>query len=103
MDNRYGMGRIDALAAVQKALDMDGTLENLNTEAANVYPNPSTDGFNVACEDMTEVAVYAMDGKLVKRIAAEGQCNIEGLNEGVYVLRIALRSGGEIMQKIVKY
>lgn len=100
-DNRYGMGRIDALAAVQKALDLDDTKENLSREIADVYPNPSTDGFNVVCEGMTEADVYSLDGKLVKQIVCDGQCQIEGLSNGVYLLKISAKSG-ILLRRIVK-
>ena len=74
-----------------------------NKLQANVYPNPSAGGFTVECEGMTEVNVYAMDGKLVKQIAtANGTCSIDGLSEGIYLLKIATENG-TLNQRIVKY
>ncbi|MBR1513641.1 MAG: S8 family peptidase [Bacteroidales bacterium] len=98
-DNKLGSGRIDALAAVM-AVGEDAVNESIGG-TANVYPNPSTEGFTVVCEGMTEATVYSMDGKLMKRIVAEGQCNIEGLSEGVYLLKIDTMNG-TLVQKIVK-
>ncbi|MBQ8957885.1 MAG: S8 family peptidase [Bacteroidales bacterium] len=74
---------------------------NETTAQANVYPNPSTDGFTVECNGMTEANVYSLDGKLVKRIFAEDQCNIEGLSNGVYLLKINTMNG-TLVQKIVR-
>ena len=57
----------------------------------------------VECEGMTEVNVYAMDGKLVKQIAtANGTCSIDGLSDGIYLLKIATENG-TLNQRIVKY
>ncbi|MBQ8957884.1 MAG: S8 family peptidase [Bacteroidales bacterium] len=69
--------------------------------AVNVYPNPSTGIFTVVCEGMTEATVFSADGKLVKRIAANGQCHIEGLSNGVYLLKINTKSG-ILVRRIVK-
>ncbi|MBR1513645.1 MAG: leucine-rich repeat domain-containing protein [Bacteroidales bacterium] len=73
------------------------------TAAVNVYPNPSTENFTVECEGMTEALIYSMDGKLVKQIACEGQCRIEGLSEGVYLLKITTENGKILSSKIMRF
>ena len=97
--NDTGSGFVDALAAVM-AVGEDAVNESTHS-TANVYPNPSSEGFTVICEGMTEAHVYSMDGKMMKHIVAESQCLIEGLSEGVYVLKIST-SNGSFVQKIVK-
>ena len=43
----------------------------------------------IECKGMTEVTVFSMDGRLLKHLFADGQCRIDGLDKGVYLLRIA--------------
>ena len=97
--NDFGAGRLDALAAVN-AVDYDGVSESRNE--ALVYPNPSTGDFNVAGEGIQQVSVYSIDGKLLKTIGVNGnECRIEGLPNGVFVLKIDTENG-VIVNKIVK-
>jgi len=68
-----------------------------------VFPNPSKDGFNVQCEGLTNIEVFSMDGKMIMSIAPTGtQCFINGLNSGMYLLRI-VSSQGLTFRKIVKF
>ena len=71
--------------------------------AVAIYPNPSSDRFTVVCEGMTQVSVYSIDGKMVQQIIAnERQCSIEGLNKGVYLLKIGTENGETFKAKIVR-
>lgn len=84
--NDFGSGRIDALAAVN-AVDFDELPEE--SLDVHVFPNPSNGSFTASCEGLKQVSVYAIDGKLVKRIEANGnECRIDGLSNGVYVLTL---------------
>ena len=100
--NITGVGRVDALAAVNAVQAWDGIAEQ-NDNQALVFPNPSQDAFTVQCDDMTQIEVFSMDGRLVKTIESKGsQCQIEGLENGVYVLQINM-GGRKHVQRIVKY
>lgn len=97
--NDFGTGRLDALAAVN-AVDYDGIEEKQGK--AQVYPNPSTGDFTVACEGIQAISVFSVDGKLLKTIEVNGsEYRIENLPKGVYVLKIDTENG-VIMNKIVK-
>lgn len=99
--NVTGVGRVDALAAVNAVPDWDGTTETIDGGAL-VYPNPSIDGFNVQCEGLTGIEVFSMDGKMIKSIEPIGsQCFIDGLNSGMYLVRIVSEQGLTV-RKIVK-
>ena len=99
--NITGVGRVDALAAVNAVPDWDGTTETIDGGAL-VYPNPSKDGFNVQCEGLTGIEVFSMDGKMIKSIEPIGsQCFIDGLNSGMYLVRIVSEQGLTV-RKIVK-
>ena len=100
--NVTGVGRVDALAAVERVPAWDG-IKELSEIQAFVYPNPTQDQFIVECEGMRGVEVFSMDGKLVKRIIPNS-CNssVEGLKEGVYLLKISTIKG-ILYRRIVKF
>ena len=96
--NDFGSGLLDALAAVN-AVDPDAVSET--KIEAKVYPNPSTNTFTIQCEGMRQIEIYSIDGRLVKSLlVTRSECLIEGLERGVYLLRI--RTGeGNIVRKMV--
>ena len=98
--NITGVGRVDALAAVNAVPDWDGISEN--TLNANIFPNPTHDNITIQCEGMRQIKVYSMDGRLVKSLSVNGSnCLIEGLESGVYLVKIET-SKGTFTRKIVK-
>jgi subtilase family serine protease len=98
--NLTGVGRVDALAAVDAVEAYDG-LDEVNVKA-NIYPNPTKDVVNIECEGMTNVKVFSMDGKLVKVFGVNGsQCKIDDLESGIYLIMIETDRGASL-KKIVK-
>ena len=98
--NITGVGRVDALAAVNAVPAWDGVTEN--TLNVSIYPNPSRDVVTIEVEGLRQVKVYSVDGRLVKTISVSGSsCQIESLDRGVYLLRIETRKGTAV-RKIVK-
>ena len=98
--NITGVGRVDALAAVNAVEAYDGI--NDQTLEAEVFPNPSSGSFTIVCEGMKRVSVYTVDGRLVKNQSAKGsECMIEGLESGVYLVRIETDKE-TFVRKIVK-
>ena len=99
--NVTGIGRIDALAAIEQVPAWDKVNEIMGKQVL-VYPNPTRDQFTVECDGMTEIRVFLMDGKMVKSIATNGnRCIIDGLSEGAYLLKVNAK-GKTFIQKIVK-
>ena len=99
--NVTGVGRVDALAAVNAVPNCDFVAESKESQVL-VLPNPSTDGFNVQCEGLTNIEVFSMDGKMIKSIEPRGsQCYIDGLSTGMYLVRIVSEHGLTV-RKIVK-
>ena len=97
--NDFGAGLLDALAAVN-AVNHDGLAESRHE--AMVYPNPSSDDFTVAFEGMQSVNVFTLEGRLLRTLEASGnECHIEGLSNGIYLLKINTKDG-VIANKIVK-
>ena len=98
--NVTGIGRIDALAAINAVEASDGM--NENKIEANIYPNPTTDIVTIQCDGMTQVKVFSMDGKLVRNwVVNNNVCQINNLEDGIYLIKIETVKG-VLMQKIVK-
>ena len=98
--NVTGIGRIDALAAINAVEASDGM--NENKIEANIYPNPTTDIVTIQCDGMTQVKVFSMDGKLVRNwVVNNNVCQISNLEDGIYLIKIETVKG-VLMQKIVK-
>ena len=98
-NNDFGSGLLDALAAVN-AVDPDTVSETQNE--IGVYPNPSKGNFTIVGDGINSVSVFSIEGKLLKTIEFNGkECHIDGLPNGVFVLKIDTGQG-IIVNKIVK-
>ncbi len=98
--NLTGVGRVDALAAIEAVEAYDG-LDESNVKAI-IYPNPAKEVVNIECEGMTNVKVFSMDGKLLKALGVNGtQCHIDDLESGIYFIMVETVKGSSI-KKIVK-
>jgi len=98
--NITGVGRVDALAAVNAVEAYDGVTEQ--SIEAEIFPNPSSSSFTIACEGVKRVSVYSVDGRLVKTFEVKAtECRIDDLERGVYLVRMET-SNETFVQKIVK-
>jgi len=98
--NLTGVGRVDALAAVNAVEAGDGV--NENKFEANVYPNPATDIVTIECDGVKQVKIFGLDGSLLKNIETSNTTiQIDDLASGVYLLRIETGKG-TAMSRIVK-
>lgn len=97
--NVTGVGRVDALAAVNAVPTWDGVEETaLN---ANLFPNPTHDNVTIQCEGMKQVEIYSIDGRLVQSFSVNGsECLIEGLDCGVYMVRIGTKVRSVVMKMV---
>jgi hypothetical protein len=73
-----------------------------NTEASGlqVYPNPARDRVVIEGMEAVEVKVYNTSGQMVKCVWGTNEINVEGLPEGVYLLRIMDAVGKVYTNKI---
>ena len=98
--NTTGVGRVDALAAVNAVEAYDGIDEQ--SIEAEVFPNPSSGSLTILCEGLKRVSVYSVDGRMVQSQPVNGsECLIEGLESGVYLVRIETDKE-TFVRKIVK-
>ncbi|MBR4147884.1 MAG: S8 family peptidase [Bacteroidales bacterium] len=97
--NDFGAGLLDALAAVNS---VNYTEVHENGQTVTIYPNPSASNFTVAMDGMLSVSVFTLEGRLLKTINTQSdECRIEGLSNGVYILKTHTRDG-ILVNKIVK-
>ena len=98
--NVTGVGRVDALAAVNAVPAWDGIEET--TLNADLFPNPTHDNVTIQCKGMKQVEIYSIDGRLVQSLSVNGsECLIEGLDCGIYMVRIETDEGS-VVRKMVK-
>lgn len=110
-NNTYGYGRIDALAAVQRALQLTTDTNDVTGKIKiTVSPNPFESEVLFKIEGVsgaTELALFNAAGQLVRQLKWEAQMislqpvHLDNLSSGIYFYR--LKNGGTVAGgKIVK-
>ena len=61
--------------------------------AVSVYPNPASETVHIEGIEPAEVQVYNALGQLVKTVKGSNEISVEGLPEGVYLLRMTDAEG----------
>ena len=67
-----------------------------------IYPNPTKEKVTIEGIEATEVEVYNALGQLVKSERNSNEISVEGLAEGVYLVRIMDADGKVYTNKITK-
>ena len=78
----------------------DGIAENESLSSVFVYPNPAKDRVVIDGIEVAEVLVYNALGQLVKMVRNSNEINVEGLSEGVCLMRIADAEGRSFTAKV---
>ena len=71
-------------------------------DCVKVFPNPTTSIVYIEGTEATEVQVFNALGQLVKTAQNTNEVSLEGLPQGVYLLRVTLESGKVFSDKIIK-
>ena len=96
-DLRWGWGKIDALRAVNAAMDHVG-IEQAESQRLplHVYPNPSTGRLviNTGCGEQQTATVYSIDGHAVAQfpVTHETTLDVSTWDKGVYILSVGSRT-----------
>lgn len=97
-NNTFGYGRIDALAAVTKALDMLSVGENEKNKAiVNAFPNPFTNSISFELKNWnagTTLEIYSITGAIIQSktwevAPAKYQVDLSNQASGVYFYKIS--------------
>ena len=84
-------------AEVCNTWNIDETVEN---EHVILYPNPANEKVTIEGVEAKEVQVYNTFGQLVKTVRNSNEVSLEGLPQGVYLLRITGMNGIVYTNKI---
>ena len=71
----------------------DGVDENEVENLVAVYPNPASGVVRIEGVEAEEVRVYNAFGQVVKTVRNSNEVSLEGLPQGVYMMRIADTEG----------
>ncbi|MCT4586466.1 MAG: T9SS type A sorting domain-containing protein [Carboxylicivirga sp.] len=89
----------NGLAAYEMIISSATAIGDKEESTVDMYPNPATDVVNFT-EEMTEVEVLDMAGKLVKRAYNTKQVNISAL-KGLYMVRATDKQGASMVKKLI--
>ena len=82
-------------------IDWDSVEEqNQQQEKVSLYPNPTNGFVKIEGVEAAEVQVYNAFGLVVKGVKNSNEVSLEGLPQGVYMLRIRDKGGKDFMEKV---
>jgi hypothetical protein len=79
----------------------DGVDENGGGTVIAVYPNPASGVVRIEGVEAEEVGIYNDLGQMVKRVRNSNEVSLEGLVQGVYLVRIRDKEGGIFLEKVM--
>jgi hypothetical protein len=82
-------------------MGFDAIEENDSDSAVTCSPNPANDYVYINGTEAVEVQVYNALGQVVKRVRNSNEISVEGLAEGVYMLRIRDKEGRIFLEKVM--
>ena len=86
---------------ITDTFDYDDVPE-LSDEMIFVHPNPTTGIVYIEGTEAAEVQVFNALGQLVKTVQNATEVSLEGLPQGIYLLRVTLEGGKVFADKVVK-
>ncbi|MFN5622202.1 MAG: S8 family peptidase [Flavobacteriales bacterium] len=91
-DVRWGMGKIDARAAVSMSLATEGlNTQEMRTSDVRVYPNPATDAITVRVpsgSSIRSLELLGMNGQRCTTQFSGGRIDVSALAPGLYILQL---------------
>jgi subtilisin family serine protease len=104
----YGYGRINALKAVERALEIKTSTKEMQNDISGIviYPNPTNDFINLKTDDNSNISSYSVYDqygllRIRKSELENNKINISVLNSGVYYLRLNINNKW-IVKKLIK-
>jgi len=87
--------------------ELTGAISEMNLIDVKVYPNPANDNLQVQADDMQELLIFDMQGKLIAKYQIQEASNhftidISGLSSGNYMLKTISKNGLGLSKIIVK-
>ena len=96
-DQRWGWGKIDALAAVNEALSRVSINQAEEQRLPiHVYPNPANQQvtINTGCGERQTLQIYSINGRCLAEqpIDTEATIDLGGWSQGIYIVRVGSRT-----------
>ena len=87
---KWGWGKINAYAAVKKALATTGWTEMKPSFKWSIYPNPTSELLNIVDADLdaAQIQIFDLSGKLCGEYENQSVIDVSNLISGTYLLRI---------------
>lgn len=106
----YGYGRVNAVTAVTRALEIASQTQDTDNSGLYVYPNPVSDLVTITApdkEEISKVEIFSAAGTLVKRQDISGLrslfiMDLSGLPAGLYYYRVQFKNRSQA-GKLVKH
>ncbi len=90
-DTKWGMGKVNAYAAVKLALNTASLNENTRPAPFVLYPNPTSEVLhvlNINNLPVSVVSIISLDGKIIEPSVNEKTIDVSTLKNGLYFLKI---------------
>lgn len=90
-DTKWGMGKVNAYAAVKLALNTASLNENTKPVPFVLYPNPTSGVLhvlNINDLPVSAVSIISLDGKVIEPKVDQNTIDVSGLKNGLYFLKI---------------
>lgn len=100
----WGMGKVNAYAAVQLAIATTGFEEYSVEPIWTIYPNPSRDLLYISGleGDVNQIEIYDLNGRQVQSLDSDvEQINLNAIPQGTYIIRV-VRDGFVEQRRFVK-
>ena len=94
-------GRNIWVLQITDIFDYDAVPESLEGEIV-IHPNPTTGLVRIEGAEASEVQVFNALGQVVKTVQNTNEVSLEGLPQGVYLLRVTMEGGKVFSDKIIK-
>ncbi len=95
--------KVDSMGCLQADCHLTGIVQVHKASGIRLYPNPAKEYLYIhSPETIVRYALYTMLGERVAEGLYETNIPVSELNPGMYVLKLQLRSGEEVMLKVMK-
>ena len=94
-----------------KQIDTDGkysysdvrTVMNTDKISLGIYPNPATDVVNIAAwANIKSMQLFDVSGRMLSDLKPQAVINVSVLQRGTYILKVQMKTGEIVIEKIVK-
>jgi hypothetical protein len=79
-------------------------VNEIKNNAVNLYPNPASTFVRFNADDVNSVEIYDVTGKMIRSIThlSNKSINLEGMEDGLYILKMNHNSGLQTVSKLYK-